>query len=392
MAGKNDDVNEDNIFDEGEMEDDGTAELIRNALKDEDDDIDDDGGFDQPLDAKAGDEPDVVSPDEGRDLLDDADMAKNKGKNPGEKEDPAPTPEDKAKTAENDPAKPGDDKAEDNSLTTADVTALLDGVPDDRRGEITRRLSDAEKVLAPFKSKAAELERFGQTPEGAINRLIELNSFAQAKPDEYLAWVATQTSRDEPHKALEGAAKLLGFKLTKDGDEDDDLFLDPEVKAMKEENERLKRQLNGDAPSFGPDTPERTQQRTVQEQLQSFINETDETGQLKRPAFLALEGVITQMAQSHIAQTGKPATIEDLDRFYTQAADQMRQTFGGGGSSAAQAQPSVSDQIKTKAAAAQRAQRASKSVDGTGQGASRRPALADDAPLEDVIRHFASQE
>ena len=41
---------------------------------------------------------------------------------------------------------------------------------------------------------------------------------------------------------------------------------------------------------------------------------------------------------------------------------------------------------KQKAAAAERAKRASTSIDGTGQGANRRPALAADADLTDVIR------
>lgn len=414
MADK--DQDDDNIFDEGEMEDDGTADIIRKAYEESmKDDEDDDGGFDQPLDAKTGDEPDVVSPEKGRDLLDDAEMAKAKGKTAGEdapeegekpkgddkpKDDAKPKGEDGKPAEGDDPegGKDGDDKPAD--LKGADLNALLDGVPDDRKGEISRRLGDAERVLAPFKAHEAELKRHGQTPEGAINRLLELNTFAQSKPDEYLAWVATQTN-SEPHKALEGAAKLLGYKLTKDGEgDDDDMFSDPETKALKEENDRLKAQLTGKQPGFGPDTPERQQARTVQQQLQSFVSEVDEAGQLKRPFFEQLRPRISEMATAHRNSTGNPVTTDDLQRFYDQAVTEARTAFGApsapapqpGQGSAAQGGKPVADQIKEKAAAAQRAQKASKSVDGTGQGASRRPALSDDASLDDVIRHFASQD
>lgn len=417
MADKYED--DDNIFDEGEMEDDGTADIIRKAYEESmKDDGDDDGGFDQPLDVKAAEEPDVVSPEKGRDLLDDAEMAKAKGKaaaDDGSEESEKPGEGDKPK----DDAKPegGEEKpAEDNSpegdkgdqggeekptdLKAADLNTLLDGVPDDRKGEISRRLGDADRVLAPFKAHEAELKRHGQTPEGAINRLLELNTFAQSKPDEYLAWVATQ-SNSEPHKALEGAAKLLGYKLAKDGeDDDDDMFSDPQTKALKEENARLKAQLSGNQPSFGPDTPERQQARTVQQQLQSFVSEVDEAGQLKRPFFEQLRPRISEMATAHRNGTGNPVTTDDLQRFYDQAVSEVRTAFGAptapapqsGQGSAAQGGKPVADQIKERAAAAQRAQKASKSVDGTGQGASRRPALSDNASLDDVIRHFASSD
>lgn len=423
MADK--DKTEDDIFDEGEMEDDGTADIIRKAYEESmQDDEDDDGGFDQPLDIKTGDEPDVVSPEKGRDLLDDAEMAKAKGKTDGddhpndrteEKSEDKDQDQDEKETAGDDDEPNGDEakdkeepdeKQEDEQttdLTAADLNSLLDGVPDDRKGEITRRLGDAERLLAPFKAHEDELKIHGQTPEGAISRLLELNSFAQAKPDEYLAWVATQTNA-EPHKAIEGAAKLLGYKLTKDGEEtgdDDDMFSDPEAKALKEENDRLKAQLAGKQPGFGPDTPERQQARTVQQQLQSFVSEVDDTGQLKRPFFEHLRPRIAEMASAHRNSTNTAVTTDDLQRFYDQALIEARNTFGsptptptpqGEESSAAQGEKPVAEQIKEKAAAAQRAQKASKSVDGTGQGASRRPALPDSASLDDVIRHFASQE
>lgn len=429
MAGDPDD---ENIFDEGEFEEDGTAKLIREAWEAEEgeDGEDDDGGFDQPLEDNP-DAPDVVSPDKGRDLLDKAEVTKERTRRadseaakPDDEAAQAPkdgktdsvakaddkSGEDTAQGAEADDKAGEDGDGDKPDLTQAEASALLEGMPDDRKAEVTRRLAEAENVLKPFQSPYIkdQMQRFGATPDQVASRLADLASFANTNPDEYIAWMAKEAGGDDPSELLGKAAERLGYKLTKVSDDDDDVFLDPEVKRIKEENERLKRQVNGET-DFGPDTPERQQARQMRQQLDSFINERDETGNLKRPGFQQLEPVIAQAAAQHRQQTGKPATMEDLDRFYTAAVEQVRSAMGvpagqmgapeppsgqpGGeaGTSAAQSGQSVSDQIKTKAAAAQRAQRASKSVDGTGQGASRRPALSENASLDDVIRHFANQ-
>ena len=189
--------------------------------------------------------------------------------------------------------------------------------------------------------------------------------------------------------------------LTKDGgaDDDDDMFLDDTTRALREEVASLKAQIAGKAPSFGPDTPERQQQLTAQRQLSDFVSERDEAGQPRRPFFDHLRPRIVEMALSHRNSTGQHVTTDDLQRFYDQALEEARSAFGNptpnpnaSGNSAAQAAKPVADQIKERAAAAQKAQRASKSIDGTGQGASRRPALSESASLDEVIRHFASQE
>ena len=413
MADKTlDELNEVSIFGENDMEEDGTADLIRKAFEGEDDDDDDDGGFDQPLEGKS-EEPDVVSPEEGRDLLDDADLAKAKGKkldgepttdkDDAENTDDTTGDSDKAETADD---AEGEDEKDPVDLSGADVASLLEGVPDDRKAELTRRFKEADEVLAPFKSPYVQeqMKQFGAKPQDVANRLVDLATFAQQKPDEYLAWAASEMA-DGPDKVgevLSAAAKLHGYKLVKDGDEDDedDMFADEETKSLKARIRELEGQLSGktgDAPSFGPDTPQRQQARTLQQTIHSFINETDDAGQLRRPYFEQLQPQITQKAAQHRAATGNPVTVEDLDQFYNEAVSEARAAFGAPQTptpapqapSAAQNAPSVADQLKKKADAALRAQRASKSVDGTGQGASRRPALSDDASLDDAIRHFA---
>lgn len=396
---ENDQITEqdDNLFDEDTGADDFDAKLrddIEALIGD--DGEDDDAGLDAPMD-----EPDAtdnrVGPEEGAELASDARMKGKTGADKVETKGGEEKPEGEEADADADPDKaekgdkPETEEKGDDDLTAKPVADLLKDVPEAQRGEIGRRLSEAEAMMAPFQTDyaKAELARHGAKPQDAMARLVELNQFAQSKPDEYLAWVASEVGGDTPHTVLEGAAKHLGYKLVKDGgegEEDEDLFLDDTTRAIKEENERLKRQLNGDAPNFGPDTAERRAQRQAQAQLQSFLTETDEAGQPKRPYFNQLQGRITELAQTHATNTGQPVTVDDLGRFYDAAVAEAQQIAGGGNTSAAPSSESVATQNQNKAAAAERARKASKSVDGTGQGASRRPALPDNAPIEDVIR------
>jgi hypothetical protein len=409
----NDDL-EDNIFDEGEPHDDGTADVIRKALDEvmPDDDKDDDAGLDLPHEEPTGEEPDVVSPDKGRDLLDDADIAKARGAKPKADDDATKKPDPKDDKPDDDAA-PGTDaakaddeaddgkpKAEDKApdLTSAGLDALLDGVPDDRRGEISRRLSEADSAMSAFTTPYArqQLERFGAKPAEMASRLVELASFASEKPDEYLAWVAKESaaSDDKIPELLSNAAKRFGLKVVPDTPEgdDEDLLADPEVAQLKREKAELERKLNGQDTNFGPDTPERRQQREVQSALQSFIAERGEDGALKRPHFSQLQARIGQIAQAHKVSTGQAVTTANLDQFYTQALQEAQAAFSQGNPapapSAAQPAPPVADQ-KDNTAATAKARNASKSVDGTGQGASRRPVLSPNAPLHEVISHFA---
>jgi hypothetical protein len=230
------------------------------------------------------------------------------------------------------------------------------------------------------------MEMHGTNPTEQIDRLLELNEFAQNKPDEYLAWVATQTMGEKPHEAIAGAAKLLGYKLVEDkadDQDDEDLFEDPALQALRDENAALKAKLGGDRPEFGPDTTERRSVRDAERNLQNFVNETGPDGQPLRPYFNMLEGRIGEMARLKVQETGRALTLEDLGGLYDAAVAEIQSAFG---TSAAQTQPSVTDLAdQKKADAAEKARRASKTIDGSGQGTSRRPALPADASLDDVI-------
>jgi len=374
------------IFTDHEDDEDDTTAFMRKALEDQGfnaEEEDDGAGMNQePIDGEDG--PKTVSQDEGNDL---AAKAKIKG-DVGDEDKPA---DDKTDSDDEDP-KQAEGKAKDKDpldLSSASADDLLKDIPDDRRAEIARRLTESHEAFTAFEKPYIkdQMTRFGAKPADVVSKLTDLASFAQEKPDEYIAWVAQEmaSAPDKIGDVLAAAAKFHGYKVVKDEPEDD-LFEDEDTKALRAENASLKAQLTGGRPSFGPDSAQRAQVRDVENEFTTFLTEKDESGQPKRPYFKNLEPQITAMAQNHVTTTGQGVTTADLDRFYTQSVADMQAAFGN---PAAQSEPRMAPTQQNKAAASvQRAKAASKSIDGAGQGASRRPVLNDDAPIEDVLRHF----
>lgn len=396
------DKDDDNIWQQdkaaqGEDMDDAIRKAYDDLVADDDDD---DGGMDAPIQARRSEMPDVVGPERGRELVDDAELGgdeykKRHAEGDAATEDDSADDEAEQEADENDDDSSDSETANDAEEANAgdekgdDFEALIKGLPDGAREKVAERISQADRVMAPLKAREKQLESMGVTPEQAMNRLVELNDFAVQKPDEYLAWAASNlSSEDGGESALQKAAEKLGFKLAKaESDTEDDIFLDEDTKAIQEENARLKKQLEGNKP-MGPDDPEWRKAREAEAALQTFMTARDQaTGELLHPHFDRLQPQIAQKAREHVEKTGKPVTAEDLSRLYGEAEQEMRQTFGVQGNSAATAQPDVAKDLQKKAASAQRAQRASKTIDGTGPGASRRPALSPDASLDEVIRY-----
>lgn len=402
-------------------EDDGPdaefKDVIRKAIAEAtpaDDAAEDAGGFDAPLRTTA--ESPAISAEEGQDLAAKARFRDAEGKfsktldeGGGEKkaEEPdAKTEGDQTAAAEQksetkpgaEPAKAdGDDadptKAPSADLSKASVADLLSGIDAAKSAEIGKRIAASAEVMDLFAGKEEALKLHGlDRPHEAIKRLLYLNDFAQQKPDEYLAWVATQVKPNEAHTVLEAAAKRLGFKMVKDEPAADDEFADEETKRLRRENAELRAKS---AEPYGPDAPQHQQSRTVQDTYNGFVAERGEDGNLKRPYFDFLKPRITALATAHVQTTKKYVSTEDLQRFYDQAEQEARGLIGGNDKSAAQPAQPVPDQSQKEAAPAPAAKpaekAASKMIDGDGPGASRRPALPEGADLMSAIRHFASE-
>lgn len=341
---------------------------------------DDDAGEDIAFGAgedtlPAGD--DTITAGQGLDMLDDAAAERRAAAKVDPEEKPAeadpPAPEAEAQgEAERETQPPAEPAKPD------DLDALLDGIPDERRTAIRDRVTAADDLLAVFKGHEAELERHGVKPADAVARLVELNAYATRNPSDYLAWAATQLG-GKPEEVLGKAAERLGLKLVPaQGGEDDDPFEDPEVKAMRQELAALKAQQQ--APALGPDSP----QARTQNDLAALA--------ARSPHWKTVEHEVAALASAHVQRAGTPATIADVERFYRAAvtAAGLDVPPNPAPQTTPAAQPAAPvPQEAPKAAAPderlERARAASKSLDGSGQGAGRRPALDPNASIEQVL-------
>lgn len=322
-----------------------------------------DAGADKPADKPAGEGTDAAAADPAKPTA----AAPATTTNPATTEDPA-----KAAAAEDITAKP-----------LADLMGALD---EPARAEITRRMQFGDEFGALFKGREEELRIHGNiTPAQATARLLQINEFAQKNPDEYVAWVATQMKPDAAHTVIEGAAKKLGYKLVPDLEEGDE-FEDEATRNLRIENHRLKMAR---VEIHGPDDPQIATQQAIVQTIANFATERDASGTLVRPHYEALKPQIAAMATEHRKTTGRPVTVTDLDGFYRAAEENVRKSFGIQPTSAAQPAATVQSQgTKTAASEVEKAKTASKAIDGTGQGADRRPALSEDASLSATMKHF----
>ena len=388
------------IEDDFPDEDDELGEIIRKAMA-ETEDAGDDTVFSGPLDVP---ENTRVPIEKGLELVEEVTFKRGLDR----RKDAATDMQSSKAQADGDDTAPaeGDEPVKAVEVTPAsaadEIDTLLDGLEDDRRSAIKDRIAASDAMMSVFKGHEAALQAHGTTPDQVIRRLVSINEYANKKPDEYLAWAANQIDPENAEAILISAASKLGLKLVR---EDEDPFEDEETKAMRDENRRLKsrdRKLE-----FGPGDVTAPVGLTAEQSVEAitaFVNAKNADGTPAHPHWERLRGDVAERASAHKASTGKFITAQDLERFYREAESDARAAFGGQQTepsaqpaqpAAAQARAPVASIVPTKAAASDsvnRAKAASKSIDGTGQGAGRRPALSADASLEDVIRHAAGYD
>lgn len=291
-------------------------------------------------------------------------------------------PEDKAGEAPETTAEVNEQAAPEVAKAPDDLDTMLSALDPAMQATIKTRVTAADEVLEAFKGRETELERFGTTPAKAIGELLKIEQYSRSKPDEYIAWAAGQLGGD-PVATLTKAAERLGLKVTQADSGEDDPFEDPDIKAMRQELAAYRARET--APTLGPDAP----QHRAQTDLEAFQREATH--------FQSVAPQIAALAQAHVQTTGKPATMDDIKRFYSAAvmASGLEQAAAPI-TPAAQAPAPVAQQPRQTQAApsdsVERAKAASRSLDGSGQGAGRRPAIAADASLESVLSHLYDEQ
>lgn len=376
---------------EDDEDDSEVLEAIRKALEEGADDSAPIGRAFPELDEEGRDE--MVTLEKGLELIDKAAIPAQRKPKGDDADAEAPKPAEieaaqKVANGAGETDQPADAAAQaDAADPYADLLAGIDG---ERRETLTGRLRQADDILSIFAGHESEMEAHGVTPVQHMRSLAQIDQFARKNPDKYLAWAATEIGKDKAEDLIIKAAEHLGLKVSR---EEDDPFEDEGVKKLREENRALKAQNRnlGFSP-FEAAPPTATD-------LAAWVEEKAPDGSLKRPLFRDLEAGISRMAQEHRAKTGRAVTFADLDGFYSELTAKIGGVQPQRAPAPVQAQqqpPAAQPQTPVaggvqKAAApgsVERAKAASKNLDGSGQGASRRPALPADADLDATLRHF----
>ena len=354
-----------------------------------DDEPGDDVAFGKGSDAPPAKDADQVSVEEGINLIDSANTkgrkdAKVQAPEPAKAEEPkAAEPEVKPEVTQEESAKPAEPPAEPDKPAPApdDIDAMLDGLPDDRKTALRGRIGAADEVLAIFKGHEAELQRHGAKPADVVKRLVDLSTYAEKNPHDYLAWVATQFG--DAADVLGKAAEKLGLKVVPvEASAEDDPFEDPKVKELRQE---LAAYRARERQPIGPDSP----QARAQSELQALA--------ASLPHWQTVAPQVAALSQTHAAN-GTPPTLNDIRRFYDAAviASGIAPPPAPNPTPAAQPAPPVAQQAPTKTAAdaerIERSRKASMSLDGSGQGAGRRPALDPDASIHSVLTTLMAEQ
>lgn len=401
MTDQEDPNDTDLLEDDSEIGDELTNTLRESwdKLAADGDDDDDLGGIDAEMGAVQADE--VVPAEKGSEIAREAQVRApaKKAKEPAAAEGAEPEPEKaKPEPEKTDDEGQGEADAEDAApdLTSAPVADLMRGVPQRQRGEIVRRMQESATALAPIKKIMADprMEGFGKDPATVAAQLANFAQSAAEDPTGYMTWFAGQAAGDDATKAAEilsAVAKHYGLQVSAAKDEDDP-FEDEETAKLRRENERLRAQVEGRAvPQSGPMSPARQAQLTAEARLNRFVNELDQDGNPRRPNFLALSAEIGRVAQAEMSKKGRALTDDEVDHIYRLVESQVAPRATQATFAAQQAAP-VQQQKQARTTAGEKAARASKLIDGSGQGASRRPALKEGASPEEILRSLLGSQ
>lgn len=261
------------------------------------------------------------------------------------------------------------------------------------RNEIQAKITAHDEMAAAFEPFAAQLT--GTTPAQALESLLKLNEFANNDRAGYLAWVAQQGGETvDPAKLVADVAEKLGVKVapskadddSDDPADDDDLFIDPEVAALKTQIGQLTTKLDA------MDQANTKAQKTAgDEAFNAFVNEVGEDGKALRPHFAKVADVVAALAAAKVTeQNGAPLQPNQLHSLYERAAwsdSEVRETLQKQ-QLAAQNAADAAKADAVKKAAAVKALRASKNIETPGRSAA---SLSDqnndlDALLDDGLK------
>ena len=210
-----------------------------------------------------------------------------------------------------------------------------------------KEVDEFNNVLEPYKQR---MELAGIRPSQAIQQLLAAQRFLETNPTDALKWLAQQYQVD-----------LSGF-----APKEEESYVDPTVKALKDELNQIKSQLQ-----FREQAQRQQSTQEVQQTIKTFAETKAEDGSLKYPHF---ERVKAQMAP--MVAEGKTLEQAYADAIYV--LPEVRERLAAENAKAAQAEA-------TKKAEEARRQKA-KEVKGATQVIRSRGTAVEDAGKNQSLR------
>lgn len=255
------------------------------------------------------------------------------------------------------------------------LPAVLKEVEDryDYSGKLQKDFENYRKRFDPYGDILGNLEqRFGMQgvhPTAGLQQMVQVSDFLQRDPDQAIAWLASQFRPRDAKSLLQNLGKAFGVDFS--GLAEQQPWVDPAVKEMlnntltplQQQNQQLMGMLqNMYSGQF------QQAQYAVANHLKAFVEATDDTGSPKYPHFQRLEPIMAAI----IRNSGPIYDIRqvNLDQLYEQAAwndPEIREKM-----ITDRARKAEADAIKAaqeQNAEAEKAQRASRNVNGSTRAA-----------------------
>lgn len=223
-----------------------------------------------------------------------------------------------------------------------DKTAFL-AMDDSGRDWALRLEANASKGI---QEKAEELKKFrtafepykhlippGTDEVAVIQQLLNAQAVLTRNPKEGIEWLKKQYGVDEKQKPAD----------------DPDEFVDPEIRALKEQIQQMQSQSEEQARDA-----EVKRQQAMYAEIRSFKDKTDDDGKLMHPHYDTVQGVM-----AGLLSTNRAKDLEDAYQQAVWAVPEYRDS-----EVEKRAKEAAEAELKAKSEAAKKAQQASKTVKG----------------------------
>lgn len=180
------------------------------------------------------------------------------------------------------------------------IVAAKEQEREQQLSEKTKELEESQERYKAFDEILKPRERAwamnGTTPDQAVRQLLHLSDYAAENPEQFLQWFAQQRGLD--------LQRLAGGSQS-----DDDEYVDPELKSLRDEVRQLRQERDQEKHQSA-----QSQQAQIQQVIQDFAQDTE-----SHPYFEELQGEIAAQLPGVRQANPQASPKEHLETAYQKA-------------------------------------------------------------------------